>query len=176
MSEDVRAALLASDAGGQGCRDSFAALLEEHVPGAAPWTPASIAITIASFVTPNEEVSAMVRRLGTTYRLGVVTNGGSKSQREKLHRAQLFELFSVTCISGESGFAKPAPQMFQTALAGLDCSPSDAMFVGDSLRCDILGAAALGIRTCWVDADLRTHPAADLVIGHVLALEASLAE
>lgn len=176
VSEAIRAALLVSDAGGQGCRESFATLLDQHVPRELPWSPGSIAKTIASLVMPNDAILAMVKRLATRCRLGLVTNGGSESQREKLRRAGLSELFSVVCISGESGFPKPAPQMFRSALAALDCSPSDAMFVGDSLNCDIQGAAAIGMRTCWVDAELREHPAADVVIGHVLELEAHLAQ
>ena len=176
VNEELRDALLVSDARGQGCRDSFAALLDQHIPRKVPWTPGSIAMTIASLVTPNEAVIAMLGRLGTRYRLGLVTNGGSASQHEKLRRAQISELFSVICISGESGFPKPAPQMFRRALAELHCSPSDALFIGDSLVSDIQGAAARGIRTCWVDADRRRHPAADLVIGHVLELEAHLAK
>jgi len=28
--------------------------------------------------------------------------------------------------------------------------PADAVFVGDSLRCDVAGAAALGIATVWL--------------------------
>ncbi len=166
----VRAAMLASDAGGHGSRESLAALLDQYVPREVPWTPGSIALEVACCVTPNIAVIAMLRRLATRYRLGLVTNGGSESQREKLRRAGMSEFFSVLYISGESGFPKPAPQMFRSALAELDCAPADAIFVGDSLRCDIQAAAALGIQTCWVDTKLRTHPAADVVIGHVLEL------
>ena len=175
VTDEVRAELLASDAGGQGCRESFAALLNVHVPREARWTPGSIAKEIALQVMPNEAIIAMLGRLRTRYRLGLVTNGGSCSQREKLRRARISEFFSVVCISGECGAAKPAPQMFERALRELDCAPGDAIVVGDSLRCDIEGAAALGIPSCWVDAELRSHPAATMTIRIVLDLETYLA-
>lgn len=41
---------------------------------------------------------------------------------------------------------KPAPAMFDAALAGLGVTPADAVMVGDDLHHDVLAAQALGIR------------------------------
>ncbi len=174
VSEEVRATLLESDASGQGCRASFAKLLDEHVPRKGAWTPERVAMSIACQVTPHAAVCNMLGRLSGRYRLGLISNGGSASQREKLRRSGVSEFFSVVCISGESGFPKPAPQMFEQALAQLGSVPADALFVGDSLRCDIRGATAVGIRTCWIDPQRRTHSEADLVVANVLELEQAL--
>jgi HAD superfamily hydrolase (TIGR01458 family) len=41
---------------------------------------------------------------------------------------------------------KPAPAMFEAALAALDAAPTDGVMVGDDLHNDVLAARALGLR------------------------------
>jgi putative hydrolase of the HAD superfamily len=49
--------------------------------------------------------------------------------------------------SAEIDYEKPNPEAFRIALAGLGSpAPSDVVMVGDSLRADVEGAAAFGIR------------------------------
>ncbi|WP_375268544.1 HAD-IIA family hydrolase [Phenylobacterium sp.] len=47
---------------------------------------------------------------------------------------------------------KPHPAIFRQALAGLDCSPAQALMVGDNPRTDLAGARRLGVRAVRVDA------------------------
>jgi HAD superfamily hydrolase (TIGR01509 family) len=176
VSDSVRTEILAVDAGGQGCRVALTRLLDQTLPRAGGWTAAAIAGEVAARVVADEAVRAMLRRLAKHYALGLVTNGGGESQREKLRRAGLEELFSVVRISGEMGVAKPEAPIFDSALAALNCAAADAVFVGDSLSCDIQGARALGMRTVWIDAQQSAHPDADLVIADVLELESQLAQ
>ena len=64
-----------------------------------------------------------------------------------LDREGLLAYFSGWAFSDEVGHYKPAPQIFEAALAALDAEPAAAMHVGDLRRTDIAGAAALGMRT-----------------------------
>ena len=59
-------------------------------------------------------------------------------------------LDSVT-ISSEAGYAKPAPAIFEIALAKHRARPSQAMHVGDVEQLDVMGALAAGIRPVLLD-------------------------
>ncbi len=83
-------------------------------------------------------------------RLGIVCDvgfSGGEVLRELLDREGLLTFFSGWAFSDEVGHYKPAPQIFEAALAALDAEPAAAMHVGDLRRTDIAGAAALGMRT-----------------------------
>jgi FMN hydrolase / 5-amino-6-(5-phospho-D-ribitylamino)uracil phosphatase len=83
-------------------------------------------------------------------RLGIVCDAGfsgGEVLRELLEREGLLAYFSGWAFSDEVGHYKPAPQIFEAALAALDAQPAAAMHVGDLRRTDIAGAAALGMRT-----------------------------
>jgi len=51
-------------------------------------------------------------------------------------------------LSCEVGVRKPGPRLFAAVTEALDVDPGEAMFVGDSVRDDVLGAAAVGMQTC----------------------------
>jgi len=45
---------------------------------------------------------------------------------------------------------KPAPAIFEQALASAGCAAGDAIFVGDSLFHDVAGAKELGMRSVLI--------------------------
>jgi HAD superfamily hydrolase (TIGR01509 family) len=54
-------------------------------------------------------------------------------------------------LSYEVGVAKPHPTMYRLACAELGCDPAEAVFVGDSKRCDFDGPQAFGMQARWLD-------------------------
>jgi putative hydrolase of the HAD superfamily len=83
-------------------------------------------------------------------RLGIVCDvgfSGGELLRELLGREGLLDRFTGWAFSDEVGHYKPAPQIFEAALAALDAQPGEAMHVGDLRRTDVAGAAAHGMRT-----------------------------
>jgi len=83
-------------------------------------------------------------------RLGVVCDvgfTGGELLREFLDREGLLSNFSGWAFSDEVGHYKPAPQIFEAALAMLETEPAAAMHVGDLRRTDIAGARGVGMRT-----------------------------
>jgi putative hydrolase of the HAD superfamily len=71
--------------------------------------------------------------------------------------------------SGSYGKVKPSPLIFRAALELVDCEPSDALMVGDSLEDDVEGARAAGMRALLLDragrfpdADERIESLAEL--------------
>lgn len=96
-------------------------------------------------------IGEALRELGERgIRIGIVCDvgfSGGASLRNLLDRERLLSHFDGWSFSDETGYYKPAPQGFETALAALEVEPEEAMHVGDLRRTDIAGAAALGMRT-----------------------------
>jgi putative hydrolase of the HAD superfamily len=80
------------------------------------------------------------------YRLGVITNGPSATQRHKFEHTGLQDYFELFLPSGEVGVHKPEPEIFRIALERMQLEPSEAVFVGDHLDLDIIGAQRAGMR------------------------------
>lgn len=71
----------------------------------------------------------------------------------------LSRYFDSTTISSEVGYAKPAPEIFQTALARHSLSAAQALHVGDSEALDVVGAHAAGVAAVLVDPDAHVPDA-----------------
>lgn len=54
-------------------------------------------------------------------------------------------------FSYEVGLAKPDPAIFQRVCDALGCAPGEAVFVGDSKRCDVDGPRAFGMQARHLD-------------------------
>jgi len=99
-----------------------------------------------------EVPSALQELKKLNYRLAVISNTSSE---EVIHRVlgklQLNAFFELVLTSAEFGVRKPYPGIFLFALKKLRVSPSESVFVGDSLKHDILGAKSIGMRTVLLD-------------------------
>lgn len=78
----------------------------------------------------------------------------------------LLPYFPHRLYSSEIGYRKPHPYIFEMALRRAGAAPQEAVFVGDSVRNDILGAQRVGMLGILRDpsAESRTHHIADHVI------------
>jgi len=97
------------------------------------------------------ESRAVLANLRSRVKLGMITNGASDIQREKILGSELAEFFDVILVSGEEGFGKPKPEIFRLAIDRLGVDESSAVMIGDSLARDVAGAAGVGIKTIWVN-------------------------
>ena len=68
------------------------------------------------------------------------------------------DYFDFAVISGLTGYEKPEPEIFHAALSAAAVPPEEAIHVGDSLRDDVAGAQAVGIRAVHLDRKLTTMP------------------
>lgn len=109
-------------------------------------------------------IEALSALRGRGHRLGLLTNGSSEFQRNKLTRYQLEPLFEVILIEGELGYGKPDARVFAAALEYFGVRPADAWMIGDNLDADIAGAQALGITGIWHDAHGEGLPRASGVL------------
>jgi HAD superfamily hydrolase (TIGR01509 family) len=92
-------------------------------------------------------------------RLAVVANSWPEPPRlvrRELDQLGIAERVDEIVLSGEVGARKPAAAIFERALSALGVDALDALFVGDRLRDDVEGAAAVGMTTAqalWFRAD-----------------------
>jgi putative hydrolase of the HAD superfamily len=91
-----------------------------------------------------------VRRAGL--KLGLVTNASRDLEAFIVHHGLDVD---AGVVSRDHGFTKPSPSIFAAILEALEVAPEEAAMVGDSLRDDVEGARALGMRGVLVDRDGR---------------------
>jgi putative hydrolase of the HAD superfamily len=170
------AGILEQDASGYGDLETFCVWVAErtHRLGA---TAAEVRESWLSGVPAHTEPDAravdLVARVKARYAVAVVTNGGGRTQREKLARSHLDELFEEVLVSAEVGAHKPDARIFERALDAVGVPAADALFVGDDPERDMEGARRAGLRTCWVArgrAWPSQLPAPDHVVQHVAEL------
>jgi putative hydrolase of the HAD superfamily len=51
--------------------------------------------------------------------------------------------------AADVGYLKPHPRIFEEVLGRMEVEPSEAVFVGDSLRADVVGAQGVGLKAIW---------------------------
>jgi putative hydrolase of the HAD superfamily len=127
---------------------------------------------------PFPDALQVLRELGRKFRLGLVTNGPSDLQYDKLDTSELRGCFGAVVVSREVGIAKPNPRIFAIALDRLGVTTSDAVFIGDNPKTDIAGAHAAGMKAIWLNRDNVPQPETivpDRTIRSLAELEQTLA-
>jgi HAD superfamily hydrolase (TIGR01549 family) len=91
-------------------------------------------------------------------KLALVSNTASPEWllRPVLERQGLVDRVDAIVLSSEVGKRKPSPAIFEHALAELGVAADEALFVGDRLAADVVGASRVGMKTVqalWFRAD-----------------------
>ena len=95
-----------------------------------------------------KHVPMVLRELKKKYRLGLVSNFAYPPAIKKtLRKFRLSKFFDAIVISGDIGWRKPSPKIFEKALKKLHVSASETVFVGDAPFQDIAGAKRVGMKT-----------------------------
>jgi putative hydrolase of the HAD superfamily len=102
------------------------------------------------------ESAAILRELRADgWCLGVLTNGEPRTQRRKVRALGLLPLVDAVVYATECGrrVGKPDPEAFRAIARRLAVPIDRVVFVGNDERCDIAGAAAVGMHpvlcTAW---------------------------
>lgn len=89
------------------------------------------------------------------FKTGIVSNTtwGSPAilWREEIKRLGLDKLVDTAVFCRDTGWRKPARQVFQLTLRNLHLNPQDCVFVGDDPRWDLIGPRAVGIKAVLID-------------------------
>jgi putative hydrolase of the HAD superfamily len=108
---------------------------------------------------------------GRGLKLAVVSNWDDRL-RLLLRNLQLDRFFHAIEVSGEIGFHKPAPEIFQRAVQALGVPARTVLHVGDSPIEDLEGAERAGLRALLINRKARK--AAGTTISSLLELNAFL--
>ncbi|BCB04043.1 HAD family hydrolase [Bacillus sp. KH172YL63] len=96
-----------------------------------------------------EELFNLLHTMKQQVKIGIVTNGTSLRQNEKITNTHLDRHFDTIIISEEVGSSKPDKTIFEIALAKLGVQPEEVLFVGDHLILDIYGSQSLDMMGIW---------------------------
>jgi putative hydrolase of the HAD superfamily len=110
-------------------------------------------------IHPRPGVGAMLDRLRTSYRLGLVSDGTAFRQRRKLAALGLDRAFDAVVLSDELGSDawKPSPRPFVEVLRRLDVEGPSAVYVADNPAKDFLGAHRVGMWSLRVREEDGLH-------------------
>ena len=91
------------------------------------------------------------------YHVGIITNGAhdehTDSQLSKVRHLGLSERIQSLTISDAIGIRKPKVGIFKVACERADVLPEEAMFVGDTVENDIVGANRAGMTSVFIDRE-----------------------
>ncbi|WP_165452658.1 HAD family hydrolase [Paenibacillus thalictri] len=106
-----------------------------------------------SFMRADPELVSLLQELSVSYRFGIVTNGTTNWQHDKIQAAGIGCFFTRENVvtSEDVGCEKPDPETYSTALRHYRMKPEEAVFIGDSWKNDVLGPAQLRMQAIWVN-------------------------
>lgn len=97
--------------------------------------------------------------------LGILTNGDSRLQNEKLSLSGVRSLVDISVPAGDEGLEKPHPTLFRRLAGRLGVACADCLFVGDNASTDIEGALGAEMQAVRIDFG---HPADHPIYEHPL--------
>jgi HAD superfamily hydrolase (TIGR01509 family) len=89
-----------------------------------------------------------LRRRGLAVGLVSNTIDAPEVMMDDLELVGIAGLIDAAVFSSQLGVRKPHPAIYRHALRRLGVEPQRALFVGDRVREDVIGPAAVGMRTC----------------------------
>lgn len=92
---------------------------------------------------------ALQRLRGAGYKIGILTNGNTLSQRYNLCKVGLWHLVDgMVGLDTPGSRRKPNPDMFEVAMQQFNAPPETVM-VGDSWRNDVMASKEVGLTPVW---------------------------
>jgi putative hydrolase of the HAD superfamily len=157
-------------------RDRCTAVLAHALPEHARGAPDLRGALLASLrFRPYPEVVGVLGALRAAGLRLVVVSNWDVSLHEALAQTGLTPLLDGAISSAEVGAAKPAPAIFERALAlAGGVAPAAAVHVGDDVGADVVGARAAGIAPVLVVRNGATGPDGVTTLGDLQALPALL--
>ncbi|XP_034041427.1 N-acylneuraminate-9-phosphatase [Thalassophryne amazonica] len=127
------------------------------------------------------EICRLLEELRSQYKLVLLTNGETQSQKEKVAAAGCEKFFNAVVVAGEHTEQKPFVSIFRFCFNILGVEAQDCIMVGDSLDTDIQGGFNAGVRaTVWISSTGENVPNGkvkpDYTIPSVLDLPSVLAQ
>jgi len=110
----------------------------------------SLARTSSNWSRMQPGTTDVLESMQPKYRLAVISNSDGRMD-ERLRTVGLGQYFEKVIDSGNVGYEKPAPQIFQSALESMSVPADRALYLGDIYSVDYLGAQKVGMRAMLMD-------------------------
>ncbi len=123
-----------------------------------------------TFALPN--MLEVLEYLAPRYDLGILSNGFTEIQEQKIANIGIGSYFKYRIFSGAVGALKPAPKIFAAATRAAGVEAPNALYIGDSYKSDIIGAKSAGWRAVFFNpsGEVITDSIADVEIFHLQEL------
>lgn len=105
---------------------------------------------ISVFYSINPETVRMLNELKGSFKLGIISNT-TRDLRSYFSDSGTTDIFKNFAFSYELNLWKPDPRIFQVACHSIGVSIDKAMYVGDSLYCDVMAAQMAGMQAVLID-------------------------
>lgn len=117
-----------------------------------------------------------IQDLSKHFTLGLISNIWSRSTffMDTLKQSGLENCFQTIVFSSDYDSIKPSPRLFEIALDQLNAPKEQAIYIGDSLSRDVIGAKNSGLDVIWLQGnqlfldELQVKP--DYILENVTAL------
>lgn len=92
----------------------------------------------------------MLSRLKESHLLGLLSNfTHSPAARKIIQQAGLTGFFHVVLISGDLGYRKPHPAVFDQLAEQLNVEKKQILYIGDDPEADVIGSRQAGLQPVW---------------------------
>ncbi len=102
-----------------------------------------------------ETMSTLIHLKAQGYYLGVISNGITIKQYEKLVRLGLHHFFHSVITSQEAEVEKPDIAIFELAMKTMGCKAENSVMIGNSFNDDVLGAINAGMSAVFLTPKLK---------------------
>ena len=99
----------------------------------------------------------LIIKIAPLYPLFIVSNGLKCIQRKRIETIGLVQYFKDILVSGDVGFAKPQPEIFELLIAKHGLQKEGLLYIGDSLRDDYYGSKNAEIKFCFYNRQQRDY-------------------
>jgi putative hydrolase of the HAD superfamily len=124
--------------------------LELDDAAADEWFQRYVAEYQAAWRLHDDALPCLAELASRGIRVGIITNGDGVFQGAKLDAVGLSGLLEHVVASGDLGFTKPDRRIFEHACALFGVEPGAALYVGDRLHTDAIGAIDAGLAGVWL--------------------------
>jgi putative hydrolase of the HAD superfamily len=92
-------------------------------------------------------VQETLEKLRARFPMAIVTDAQSAFALGELNHVGLTDYFHPIIVSGDYGYRKPDPRLFQKALEGMGVTAAETLYLGNDMYRDIYGAKQAGMQT-----------------------------
>jgi len=107
--------------------------------------------------------NVLIKLKGHGFKVGIITNAFEKDMEEILKRVEMPIKFDVLVGIDTVKRPKPFPEIFLYAVRALNIMPNEAIYIGDDLEKDYVGAIKAGLRAILIDRNSTCRNGQNLV-------------